>query len=133
VVNDYGRIEFGTGERPLTTEDTRQLHLLSRRWLARRLADPHQGPTVVVTHHAPLIRNKPPSPVLRALAGAFASDVTDLMHGDRVGLWIFGHTHRVADLEMHGTRVVSNPRGYPHQPVAGFDPGYVIEVNGSGR
>jgi predicted phosphohydrolase len=133
VVNDYGQIEFGTGERPLTTEDTRQLHLLSRRWLARRLADPHQGPTVVVTHHAPLIRNKPPSPVLRALAGAFASDVTDLMHGDRVGLWIFGHTHRVADLEMHGTRVVSNPRGYPHQPVAGFDPGYVIEVNGSGR
>jgi hypothetical protein len=24
--------------------------------------------------------------------------------------------------------VVSNPRGYPHEPVDGFDPGLVIEV-----
>jgi predicted phosphodiesterase len=132
VVNDYGRIESGTGGRPLTTENTRQLHLSSRGWLEQRLADRHPGPTVVVTHHAPLIRTRPSSPVLRALAGAFASDVTDLMHGDRVGLWIFGHTHRAADLELHGTRVVSNPKGYPHQPVAGFDPGCVIEVNGDG-
>lgn len=132
VVNDYGQIEYGAAGSPLTPEDSRQLHLVSRRWLETRLANPHPGPTVVVTHHAPLIRTKPSSPVLRALAGAFASDVTDLMNGDRVALWIFGHTHRVADLELHGTRVISNPRGYPHQPVTGFDPACVIEVNASG-
>jgi predicted phosphodiesterase len=57
--------------------------------------------------------------------------VTDLMGGDRVIVWIFGHTHRVADLDIRGTRVLSNPRGYPHQPVAGFDPYCVIEL-GSG-
>jgi predicted phosphodiesterase len=83
----------------------------------------------VVTHHAPLIRTRPSSPVMRALAGAFVSDVTYLMGGDRVALWVFGHTHRVADLERDGTRVVSNPRGYPHQPVAGFDPACVMEVD----
>jgi predicted phosphodiesterase len=66
--------------------------------------------------------------VLRALGGAFASDVTALMGGERAALWIFGHTHRVADLELNGTRVVSNPRGYPHQPVAAFDPALVIEL-----
>jgi predicted phosphodiesterase len=132
VVNDYGQIDSGPAGAPLTTEDTRRLHLLSRTWLEERLADPHPGPTVVVTHHAPLIRTRPSSEVLRALAGAFASDVTDLMGGDRVALWIFGHTHRAADLDLRGTRVISNPRGYPHQPVADFDPAYVIEVNGSG-
>ena len=110
VVNDYGQIEFGSGGRPLTPDNTRQLHLSSRRWLKQRLGDGHPGPTVVVTHHAPLIRTRPSSPALRALAGTFANDVTELMSGDRVSLWIFGHTHRVADLELHGTHVVSNPR-----------------------
>lgn len=131
VVNDYGQIAIGSDGRALAPADTRQLHLSSRAWLKLRLEQEHPGPTVVVTHHAPLIRSRPSSPVLRALAGAFASDVTELMGGDRVALWIFGHTHRVADLELRGTRVVSNPRGYPHQPVAEFDPEFMIELGGS--
>ena len=128
VVNDFGHITFGPGERTLAARDTRRLHLSSRCWLGSRLAQPHDGPTVVVTHHAPLIRGRPPTPVLRAVAGAFASDVTDLMGTDRVALWIFGHTHRAAKLEYRGTQVVSNPRGYPHQPVPGFDPGCVLDL-----
>jgi predicted phosphodiesterase len=67
--------------------------------------------------------------VWRALACAFASDVTELMGEERVALWIFGHTHRVADLKVRGTRVISNPRGYPHEPVAGFDPACVVELD----
>lgn len=126
VVNDYGQIS--TDGRALAPEDTRRLHLASRAWLETRLAQAHPGPTVVVTHHAPLIRSRPSSPTLRALAGAFVSDVTPLMGGDRVALWIFGHTHRIADVELRGTRVISNPRGYPHQPVAGFDPALVVEL-----
>jgi predicted phosphodiesterase len=129
VVNDYEHIAFGPDGRTLAPGDTRSLHLSSRRWLAARLAEPHDGPTVIVTHHAPLIRGRPSSPMLRAVAGAFASDVTGLMGADQVALWIFGHTHRLADLDMRGTHVVSNPRGYPHQPVTGFDPGRVIEIS----
>lgn len=128
VVNDFGVIRFGPGDRALAARDTRAIHLASRRWLEDRLAQPHDGPTVVVTHHAPLIRTRPSSPYMRALAGAFASDVTDLMGADRAALWVFGHTHRVADLDVRGTRVVSNPRGYRHEPVAGFDPGCVVEL-----
>lgn len=129
VVNDFGQITIGSDGRPLAPDDARQIHLASRAWLDVQLAEAHPGPTVVVTHHAPLIRTRPSSAVLRALAGAFASDVTALMDGDRVALWIFGHTHRVADVELRGTRVISNPRGYPHQPVADFDPACVIEVD----
>jgi predicted phosphodiesterase len=128
VVNDFEYITFGPGARTLAPLDTRSFHLSSRRWLAERLAQPHDGPTVVLTHHAPLIRGRPATPVLRAVAGAFVSDVTELMGSERVALWIFGHTHRMANLEHRGTRVISNPRGYPHQPVAGFDPGLVVSV-----
>jgi predicted phosphodiesterase len=128
VVNDYEHITFGPAGRTLQPRDTRTLHVASRRWLAARLAVPHDGPTVIVTHHAPLIRTRPAEPVLRALAGAFASDLTDLMGREQVAAWIFGHTHRAADVGVRGTRVISNPRGYPDQPVAGFDPGRVIEI-----
>lgn len=128
LVNDYEQITFGPGGRALAARDTRMLHISSREWLGTRLEQPFDGPTVVVTHHAPLIRTRPPLPELRSLAGAFASDVTELMGGDRVALWIFGHTHRTADLELRGTRVVSNPRGYAHQLVAGFDPACVVGV-----
>jgi predicted phosphodiesterase len=127
-VNDYKVIRAGSTGRRLAAEDTLTLHRSSRLWLAERLERPHDGPTVVVTHHAPLIRTRPDLALLRALAGAFASDVTGLMGSDRVALWIYGHTHRVADLEVRGTRVLSNPRGYPQEPAAGFDPSCVIEV-----
>jgi predicted phosphodiesterase len=128
VVNDYRVIAVDHGDRRLSAEDTRSFHLVSRRWLAERLSQPHDGPTVVITHHAPLIRRYPRSALRRALAGAFVSDLTDLMGAERVAVWIFGHTHRAANIEVRGTRVISNPRGYRHEPVAEFDPGFVLEV-----
>ena len=128
AVNDYKYITLAPEGRTLAPPDTRDLHLSSRGWLEQRLAEPHDGATVVVTHHAPLIRGRPSRPLLRAVAGAFASDVTELMGADRAALWVFGHTHRSADVEVRGTRVLSNPRGYPHQPVSDFDPGRVVEL-----
>jgi hypothetical protein len=50
------------------------------------------------------------------------------MGAGRAAASIFGHTHRAADLDVRGTRVVSNPRGYPDQPVEGFDTAHVIEL-----
>lgn len=128
LVNDYGRVRFSREDRALRPPDTLAVHEASRRWLAERLDEPFDGPTVVITHHQPLIRSRPAVPLLQAIAGAFASDVTALMGGDRVALWIYGHTHRQADLDVRGTRVLSNPRGYPHEPVAGFAPALVVEL-----
>lgn len=128
LVNDYKQIRSSELDRPLTPQDTRDLHVASRAWLAAALAAPHDGPTVVITHHAPLVREPPPNPVLAAIGGAFASDLSELMDGERAALWIFGHIHRAVDTEVRGTRVLSNQRGYPHEPVAGFDPSLVVEV-----
>lgn len=129
IVSDYAQIEWTPAGRALDPHDTLRLHGLSRRWLEHRLNEPYRGPTVVVTHHAPLPPRVPPAdPVHRALAGAFVSDLRDLMGAERVALWIHGHTHRRVDVTVGGTRVVSNARGYPHEPVAAFDPGLVHEV-----
>ena len=132
AVSDY-RVIRGPAEGPLTAHHTRDLHEASRAWLSERLADGHEGPTVVVTHHSPHISYRPEQLALRLLAGAFASDLGELIAGDRATLWIYGHTHRRADLDVSGTRVVSNPRGYPDEPVAGFDPGLTITLNGTGQ
>ncbi len=128
LVSDYKQIGASELGRRLRPDDTRALHLASRAWLTERLERPHVGPTVVITHHAPIVRSAPTNPLLAAIGGAFASDLTELMDGTAVDLWVFGHIHRMVDTEVNGTRVVSNQRGYPHEPVAGFDPGMVVEV-----
>jgi len=129
LVNDYEHIAWTPAARTLRPDDTLHLHRTSRRWLEQRLRVRHHGPTVVVTHHAPLPpRELPSDPVWRALAGAFVSDLAGLMGADRVALWIHGHTHRRVDVAVRGTRVLSNPRGYPHEPVKGFDPRLIVDL-----
>jgi predicted phosphodiesterase len=128
LVNDYKQIRASDPDRPLQPQDTRDLHLASRAWLTAALSTAHDGPTVVITHHAPLVRQRPENPVMAALGGAFASDLSELMDGDAADLWIFGHIHRAVDTDVNGTRVLSNQRGYPHEPVDGFDPALVVEL-----
>jgi predicted phosphodiesterase len=128
LVNDYKRIRASDPDRPLRAQDTRDLHLASRAWLTERLATAHDGPTVVITHHAPLVRQRPDNSLMAAVGGAFASDLSGLMDAAAVDLWIFGHIHRALDTQVNGTRVLSNQRGYPHEPVAGFDPAMVVEL-----
>jgi hypothetical protein len=128
AVSDYRVIRDGDGERPVRAAQTRARHLASRRWLTERLAAAHDGPTVVVTHHAPYVTWRPPEAVLRLIAGAFVSDLAELIESTDAMLWIYGHTHRQADLTVSGTRLLSNPRGYPDELVERFDPALVIEV-----
>jgi hypothetical protein len=75
-----------------------------------------------------LVAVRPTTPFDRALVRAFASDLRVLMTGERVAPWIYGHTHRAADFEVDGMRPLSNPRGYPHQPVPACDAARVVEV-----
>jgi predicted phosphodiesterase len=131
LVNDYRQIAGGDGESKLTPAETFERHEQSRRWLTERLAEPFEGSTVVITHHAPLIRRRPERQLLRLVAGAFATDLSGLMGGDRVRLWIYGHTHQPADLQVDGTRLLSNTRGYVRESIAAFDPGATVDVTAS--
>ena len=102
-------------------------------WLRNKLAEPHDGPTVVITHHAPTLRSLEESPHARTLLdAAFANDWEDLMGGDHVALWVHGHTHTSVDFEVAGTRVLSNQRGYPGEET-GFRSTLVIDLEGCSR
>jgi predicted phosphodiesterase len=128
AVSDYHVIRADREQRPIGPGETLAVHRESRAWLEQRLGAGFDGPTVVITHHAPYIRWRPPKQVARLLAGAFVSDLSPLMGGERVPLWIYGHTHRVADVRLAGTRIVSNPCGYPDERVEGYDPELVVDV-----
>ena len=99
----------------------------TRDWLRAKFAESFDGPTVVITHHAPSMRSLVDNPYSgNHLDAAFANAWDDLM-GDHVALWVHGHSHTAADYQIEGTRVVCNPRGYPDEET-GFDPSLVIEV-----
>lgn len=126
-MSDYARIRSGAGK--LTPERTAERFAESRAWLARRLAQPFDGPTVVVTHHGPSRRSWPAWLHHDELMASCVSDLEDLMGADRARLWVHGHTHWGVDYTVAGTRVVSNQLGYPTQRVPGFDPAFVVTLD----
>ena len=105
-------------------------HREDRDWLAGQLATPFDGPTVVITHHAPHRASVEPRYAGDLVTAAFVSHL-DALLGQAV-LWVHGHMHASFDYRVGGTRVLCNPRGYVtrRQPVenAAFDPGLVVEI-----
>ncbi len=97
---------------PFEPETSLLLHQQSRDWLTRALDISYDGPTIVVTHHAPSRQSTHPRYRDDILNPAFASDLESLMDEKRVQYWIHGHTHDNFDYEVNGTRVLCNPRGY---------------------
>lgn len=91
-------------------EDALDLHLQARDWLKQALAQPHDGPTVVCTHHAPHAGSIHPQYAGNPHNPAFVSDLTEML--GTADLWIHGHVHNSFDYRIGDTRVVANPRGY---------------------
>jgi len=131
-VRDFSRIRRDeTSAARFTPADSAALCEGNKRWLRAMIAEPFAGPTVVVTHHAPSPRSIHPRFAESILNPCFVSDAESLLDGSRVALWVHGHSHDSFDYEVHGTRVVCNPRGYAkHDSVENrlFDPGLVLDV-----
>jgi predicted phosphodiesterase len=114
-MRDFSRIR--SGEAPFTPESSAALFARHAAWLERALAEPHAGPTVVITHHAPS-RGSIHSRFADSLLNAcFVSAAERLVDGRRASLWIHGHTHDSFDYRLNGTRVLCNPRGYARNGV----------------
>jgi predicted phosphodiesterase len=134
-MRDFSRIfQDEALEHQFTPADSASLSQRHAAWLARSLARTHDGPTVVITHHAPSRRSVHPRFETSPLNACFVSDLDHLVDGSRVQLWIHGHTHDSFDYQLNGTRVVCNPRGYATAGAnenASFDPDFTISI-GSG-
>ena len=132
LLRDFSQIwTHDTRNQLFTPNYSARLFAENSSWLEARLREPFDGPTVVITHHAPSPRSIHPTFAGSLLNGCFVSDAEHLMDGERVTLWIHGHTHNSFDYHCNGTRVVCNPRGYVFQgkeenPL--FDPAMVLEV-----
>lgn len=96
-------------------EDSRRSHLVEKAYIERALLVPHDGPTVVVTHHAPHPDCMHPRFLLqdRGRSAAYVSDLSSFIDRHRPDMWLHGHTHDSVDIVAYGgTRIVANPRGY---------------------
>jgi Icc-related predicted phosphoesterase len=112
-----------------TPEDAIRLHTASQAWLAATLEEPFDGKTVVVTHHAPSSQSVHPRYAGDLLTPAFASNLENLMDGDRAVLWVHGHMHESFDYDSYGARVVCNPRGYaPKALNPDFRSNWVVDI-----
>ena len=132
-MRDYSRIWLDDALTQLFTPlDSACLFRRHSAWLAHALAQPHPGPTVVITHHAPSPASIHPRFAGSLLNACFVSNAGHLADGGRVRLWIHGHTHDSFDYRLNGTRVLCNPRGYARDGVnenAAFDPDLVVDVH----
>ncbi|MGC7405563.1 metallophosphoesterase [Pandoraea pneumonica] len=136
-VRDFTRIRVGDPAAPwsdlpfFTPEDSAALCRENVAWLRRALADPHDGPTVVVTHHAPTPQSIHPRFAGSPVNPAFISDLTSFVDQSDAALWVHGHTHDSFDYRVGRTRVLCNPRGYCFEgrvENAAFDPALCVNV-----
>lgn len=109
----------------LTPNRVSRMHESACQFLESYLSKEDAERTVVITHHAPSLTCRNRRFAEGPMTKAFCSHLDHLFGLSKV--WCFGHTHFCFDELLDGTRVVSNPVGYPGE-ILGFDPGKVIEV-----
>jgi len=130
IGSDAAHIRTNGGE-CLADATAQALFERNKAWLQAQLAQPFDGKTVVITHHAPSAGSLHPQYAGNPWNSCFITDMESLM-GDDVALWVHGHTHNCFDYKLHGTRVICNPRGYPGAfggwENSAFNPELVINV-----
>lgn len=122
---EYSTVEHQNGDL-ITVADTRYAHQQSVDWLNGELAKPFNGKTVVMTHHAPSFISQHNRHRFSALSAFFCVDLEPLIATHQPALWIHGHLHDPVDYELHTTRIMSAPLGYPDERSPGWKP-VVIE------
>jgi predicted phosphodiesterase len=96
-------------------------------WLRDVLAQPHDGPTVVVTHFAPSLQSADPRYGMVPGTAGFCNALDDLFA--LADLWLHGHLHAPSDYRAGRCRVVANPLGYVRKnEQQGYQPDLLIEI-----
>ena len=132
MIRDFSRVRLDDdGTALFTPELSRQVFDESVVWLDKKFAEPFDGTTVVVSHHAPSLGSINPKYAGSPLNACFVSNIEPQLRRWNAPLWIHGHLHDSYDYAVGNTRVLCNPRGYARDGVtenASFDPGLVISI-----
>ena len=126
TLNDFRKITHG--KESFDIYKFSEYHHRSRKWLEKQLAEPHDGQTVVITHHAPSQWSWDDSPhALKKLA--YCNDLKALLHEYEITAWFHGHIHSPGDYRIAGARILSNPRGYVgRKMVEEFDRNRIVDI-----
>ena len=138
-MNDYRRIKVTIDGKTRTVRPhyIQGLHKVDRAFIEGELAIPHDGPTIVVTHHAPHPESVVPMYRGEPLSACYASDLSEVIEKYQPKVWIHGHDHHHHLYKVGETTIFANPAGYPvahHGARAGereckeFNPRYIVEV-----
>ncbi|MHB1641441.1 MAG: metallophosphoesterase [Acidithiobacillus sp.] len=100
----------------ITPETILKVHQDTINWLDEQFTHhPHDGPTVVVSHHAPSFRSQHPRFAGSLITGGFCSNQERRIQRWKPDVWIHGHVHDPMDYRIGKTRVLCNPWGYPNE------------------
>ncbi len=131
VMTDYKRIRLAKkGYRKLRAADTAQFHSIQKSWLQKKLEEPFEGATVVITHMAPSMRSVADKFGEAPASAAYASRLDETVA--KANLWVHGHMHESSDYTIGHCRVVCNPCGYMTRmggiENALFDSNFIVEI-----
>ena len=128
TMSDHRRIRWSKDPwQRFRPQEARALHLKSRAYIDSELATPHDGPTLVLTHHACTIDAVAPPLQRSIVSAAYASSLEPIIDRHRPEYWVSGHTHLSMNLLRGRTRLISNPSGYATENPF-YDPSFAIEV-----
>ena len=115
------------GGRLFDARSMRELGIECQTWLRQALAEPFNGPTVVVTHFAPTLHSADPRYGLTPGTAGFCNALDALL--PQADLWLHGHLHCPTDVQVGRCRIVANPLGYAQKNEQdGFLPQQLIKV-----
>lgn len=126
-LNDFVKIR--NGNRRFTTEDAMEIFnetvLKFKEWI--------DSDTIVITHHMPSeLCVSTQFKDSHHMNGGFRSNLHNLILETNPKLWIHGHGHNSVHTTIGDTKIIANPRGYPHYNLTNenneFDPKLLIEL-----
>ena len=122
AINDFRRIRHGGGL--MTPATMLDLHTEAVAFLTETV----KPDDIVITHWPPTLMARNTGFPMDDIAKYFCADIPKVVASTRPELWICGHTHYNVDFMFGETRILSNQGGYPHETIAGYDPGRIVEV-----
>jgi Icc-related predicted phosphoesterase len=128
MLNDYKHILIDG--KMITTADILNEFNDAKTFIADEVSKSDRNGTtpVIITHHAPSSMSRDPAKDINYRSFAFYSNIDEFIYQMGVPLWLHGHLHYCVDYTIGGTRIISNPRGYPCEGIP-FNPGLVVDTD----
>lgn len=109
-VTDFHRIR--DGKRLLSWERFNEEHRKCVDFICKSNLNSRAQTKIVVSHHVPSFQLMASEFRGSMINGAFTSDLDKIIEDLPINYWIYGHSHRNIELEIGGTKMLTNQLGY---------------------